>query len=267
MKKSVLLGLLSLTVCLFTACSSDNDEGGEPTPPTVSDKKISSMKTVWGGTGSNGSLATLSYDKQERVIYAKEVFTEKGETTISNTNYSYSNTSIEVRSNNSNGYSHSVIYTLDNNKRISKAVLTYNNHAETCEYIYDKNGQLVGITANGDNVISTFTLSWHNGNINTVIYSEKDIRNGKTTKTIDNYTYTNYPIKNLISVGVVEIPDYLDYILFMQGSFGAYPKNPVQSMKSSTDNSVYTLSYEIDSDGNITKITDSKNRSYTLTWK
>lgn len=266
MKKSVLLGLLSLTVCLFTACSSDNDEGGKTTLPTVSGKKIASIN--WGGEDSERGLTTLSYDKQERVISVKDVFTEKGETTISNTNYSYSNTSIEVRSNDSNGSSYSGIYTLDNNKRISKAVLTYDNHAETCEYIYDKNGQLVGITAkDGDNVTCTYTLSWHNGNINTVICSEKDILDGKRTKTIDNYTYTNYPIKNLISVGVVNIHDYLDYILFMQGSFGAYPKNPVQSMKSSIDNSVYTLNYEIDSDGDITKITDSKNRSYTLTWK
>ena len=267
MKKSVLLGLLSLTVCLFTACSSDNDEGGEPTPPTVSGKKISSVKSVWGGTDSDGSLTTLSYDKQGRVISVKDVFTEEGKTKTSNTNYSYSNTSIEVREIVSDGYSYSYNYTLDSNKRISKAVLTYNNHAETCEYTYDKNGQLVGITADGDNVTCTCTLSWHNGNINTVIYSEKEIPNGKTTKTIDNYTYTNYPIKNLIGLGVASIPDYLDYILFMQGYFGAYPKNPVQSMKSSTNNSVYTLSYEIDSDGNITKITDSKNRSYTLTWK
>lgn len=266
MKKSVLLGLLSLTVCLFTACSSDNDEGGKTTLPTVSGKKITSVNWWWG-EDSEGDLMTLSYDKQERVISVKEVSTEKGNTKTSNTNYSYSNTSIEVRSNESDGYSYSGIYTLDNNKRISKAVLTYNNHAETCEYTYDKNGQLVDITADGDNVTYTYTLSWHNGNINTVICSEKEIPNGKTTKTIDNYTYTNYPIKNLIGLGVVSIPDHLDYILFMQGYFGAYPKNPVQSRKSSIDNSVNTLNYEIDSDGNITKITDSKNRSCTLIWK
>lgn len=124
MKKSVLLGLLSLTVCLFTACSSDNDEGGEPTPPTVSGKKISSVKSVWGGNGSDGSLTTLSYDKQGRVISGKNVSTEKGETYTSNINYSYSNTSIEVREIVSDGYSCSYNYTLDSNKRISKALIT-----------------------------------------------------------------------------------------------------------------------------------------------
>lgn len=159
MKKSVLFSLLGLAVCLFTACSSDNNEGGEPTPPTVSGKKISSIKTVWGGEGSEeGSLITLSYDKQGRVISGKGVSTEEGETYTSNINYSYSNTSIEVRGIVSDGDSYSRNYTLDSNKRISKALITYKNHAETREYTYDENGQLVGITADEDNVTYPATL-------------------------------------------------------------------------------------------------------------
>ena len=264
MKKSVLLGLLSLTVCLFTACSSDNDEGGEPTPSTVSGKKISSVKSVWGGTDSDGSLTTLSYDKQGRVISGKNVSTEKGKTYTSNINYSYSNTSIEVREIVSDGYSCSYNYTLDSNKRISKALITNKNHAETCEYIYDERGQLVGISSNGE---YNYSLSWHNGNISTVV--ENETRNGRTSQSVENYTYTNYSTKNLIGIagrGVVGISDYLDSILFMQGYFGAYPKNTISTY--TRDNEpTETQKYEVDDQGYITKISVSDGDISTITWE
>ena len=267
MKKSVLLSLLGLAVCLFTACSSDNNEGGEPTPPTVSGKKISSVKAVWGGGGSeDGSLITLSYDKQGRVISVKGVYTEEGETYTSNFNYSYSNTSIEVRGIASDGYSYSCNYTLDSNKRISKAVRTYNNHAETCEYTYDENGQLVGITADEDNVTYTYTLSWHNGNISTVV--ENETRNGRTSQNIEKYTYTNYSTKNLIGIkgrGVVGIY-YLDPILFMQGYFGAYPKNTISTYTLNNE-PTETQKYEVDSQGYVTKISVSDGDTHTITWE
>lgn len=264
MKKSVLFSFLGLTVCLFTACSSDNDEGKEPTPPTVSGKKISSVKTVWGGEGSDGSLTTLSYDKQGKVISGKEVSTEKGETYTSNINYSYSNTSIEVKTISSDGYSYSYNYTLDSNKRISKALITYKNHAETCEYIYDEKGQLVGISSNGE---YSYTLSWHNGNISTVV--ETETQNGRTSQNIENYTYTNYSAKNLIGIegrGVVGISDYLDPILFMQGYFGAYPKNTISTYTRNNE-PTETQKYEVDSQGYITKISASDGDTYTITWE
>lgn len=272
MKKSVLLSLLGLAVCLFTACSSDNNEGGEPTPPTVSGKKISSIKTVWGGGGSEeGSLITLSYDKQGRVISGKSVSTTKGKTYTSNINYSYSNTSIEVREIVSDGYSYSCNYTynytLDSNKRISKALITYKNHAETGEYTYDENGQLVGITADEDNVTYTYTLSWHNGNISTVVGNET--RNGRTSQNIEKYTYTNYSTKNLIGIkgrGVVGISDYLDPILFMQGYFGAYPKNTISTYTLNNE-PTETQKYEVDSQGYITKISASDGDTHTITWE
>lgn len=265
MKKSVLLSLLGLAVCLFTACSSDNDEGGEPTPPTVSGKRISSVKTVWGGGGSEeGFLVTLSYDKQGRVAFVKDVYTRKGETNTSNINYSYSNTSIEVREIASAGYSYSYNYTLDSNKRISKALITYKNHAETCEYIYDEKGQLVGISSNGE---YSYTLSWHNGNISTVV--ETETRNGRTSQYIKNYTYTNYSAKNLIGIkgrGVVGISDYLDPILFMQGYFGAYPKNTISTYTRNNERTE-TQKYEVDSQGYVTKISASDRGTYTITWE
>lgn len=268
MKKSVLLGLLSLTACLFTACSSNNDEGGEPTPPTVSGKKISSVKSVWGGNGSVGSLTTFSYDKQGRVISFKAVFTEKGMTFTENCNYSYSNTSIEVRDiivsdGDSNSF-HSCNYTLDSNKRISKALITNNYHAEMCEYIYDERGQLVGISSNG---VYNYSLSWYNGNISTVV--ENETRNGRTSQSVENYTFTNYSTKNLIGMiveGVVGIPGHLDPILFMQGYFGAYPKNTISTCTRNNEPTV-TNKYEVDDQGYITKISVSNGYIYTITWK
>lgn len=264
MKKSVLLSLLGLAVCLFTACSSDNDEGEEPTPQTISGKKISSVKTVWGGEGSDGSFITLSYDKQGKVIFGKEVSTEKGETYTSNINYSYSNTSIEVKTIASDGYSYSYNYTLDSNKRISKALITYKNHAETCEYIYDEKGRLVGISSNGE---YSYTLSWHNGNVRTVV--ETETQNGRTSQNIENYTYTNYSAKNLIGIegrGVVGISNYLDPILFMQGYFGAYPKNTISTYTRNNE-PTETQKYEVDSQGYITKISASDGDTYTITWE
>lgn len=263
-KNTVLFSLLGLAVCLFTACSSDNDEGEEPIPPTVSGKKISSVKTVWGGEGSEGALITLSYDKQGKIISGKSVSTEKGETNTSNINYSYSNTSIEVREIASDGYSYSYNYTLDSNKRITKAQITYNNHAETCEYTYDENGQLVGISTDGE---YSYTLLWHNGNISTVI--ETYTQNGKTSKTIENYTYTNYSAKNLIGIdgrGVAGISDYLDPILFMQGYFGAYPKNTISTYTRNNE-PTETQKYEVDGQGYVTKISVSDGDTYTITWE
>lgn len=264
MKKSVLFSLLGLAVCLFTACSSDNDEGEEPTPPTASGKRISSVKIVWGDEGSDGSFITLSYDKQGKIISGKGVYTEKGETYTSNINYNYSNTSIEVREIASDGFSYSYNYTLDSNKRISKALITYNNHAETCEYIYDEKGQLVGISSNGE---YSYTLSWHNGNISTVV--ETETRNGRTSQTIENYTYTNYSTKNLIGIegrGVVGIPDYLDPILFMQGYFGVYPKNTISTYTRNNE-PTETQKYEVDGQGYITKISVSDGDICTFTWE
>lgn len=264
MKKSVLFSLLGLAVCLFTACSSDNDEGKEPTPPTVSGKKISSVKTVWGSEGSDGSFITLSYDKQGRVLSGKGVSTEKGETYTSNINYSYSNTSIEVREIASDGDSYSYNYTLDSNKRISKTLITYKNHAETCEYIYDENGQLVGISSNGE---YNYSLSWHNGNISTVI--ETETRNGRTSQNIEKYTYTNYSAKNLIGVGgrgVAGISDYLDPILFMQGYFGAYPKNTISTYTRNNE-PTETQKYEVDGQGYVTKISVSDGDTYIIAWE
>lgn len=262
MKKSVLLSLLGLAVCLFTACSSDNDEGKEPTPPTVSGKKISSVKTVWGGEGSDGSLTTLSYDKQGKVISVKDISTEKGETYTSNTNYSYSNTTIEVKENASSGDSYSYNYTLDDNKRISKAVVTYSNHAETCEYTYDGNGQLIGITTNGG---ENYSISWHDGNISTVVCTET--RNGITTQIIENYSYTTYLTKNLIGSFGVGMPDHVDAILFMQGYFGTYPKNTISTYTSSEYKSTFTNKYEVDNQGYVTKISRSDGDICTITWE
>ncbi len=264
MKKTVLLCLLGLAVCLFTACSSDNDEGEEPTPQTISGKKISSVKEVWGGEGSEGSLITLSYDKQGRVISGKSVSTEKGKTNTSNINYSYSDISIEVREIASDGYSYSYNYTLDDNKRISKAVVTYSNHAETCEYTYDGNGQLIGITTNGG---ENYSISWHNGNISTVV--ETETQNGRTSQYIENYTYTNYSAKNLIGIegrGVVGISDYLDPILFMQGYFGAYPKNTISTYTRNNE-PTETQKYQVDSQGYVTKISVSDGDTYIIAWE
>lgn len=262
MKKTVLLCLLGLAVCLFTACSSDNDEGEEPTPQTISGKKISSVKEVWGGEGSEGSLITLSYDKQGRVISGKSVSTEKGKTNTSNINYSYSDISIEVREIASDGYSYSYNYTLDDNKRISKAVVTYSNHAETCEYTYDGNGQLIGITTNGG---ENYSISWHNGNISTVV--ETETQNGRTSQYIENYTYTNYSAKNLIGSLGVGMPYHVDAILFMQGYFGAYPKNTISTYTSSEYKSTFTNKYEVDNQGYVTKISRSDGDICTFTWE
>uniref|UniRef100_A0AB33J2U9 DUF4595 domain-containing protein n=1 Tax=Prevotella sp. GTC17259 TaxID=3236795 RepID=A0AB33J2U9_9BACT len=263
MKKSVLFSLLGLAVCLFTACSSDNNEGEEPTPPTVSGKKISSVKTIWGGDGSDGTLITLSYDKQGRVNSIKDVSTEKGEIYTANANYNYSNTSIEVKENESGGDSYSYNYTLDDNKRISKAVVAHNNHAETCEYTYDGNGQLAGITTNGG---ENYSISWHNGNISTVVCTET--RNGKTSQSVENYTYTNYSTKNLIGIagrGVVGI-SYLDPVLFVQGYFGAYPKNTISTYTRNNE-PTETQKYEVDGQGYITKLSVSDGDISTITWE
>lgn len=259
MKKSVLFSLLGLAVCLFTACSSDNNEGGEPTPPTVSGKKISSVKYVWGGEGS--SLISLSYDKQGRVAFVKGVKTGTGETTTSNINYSYSNTSIEVREIASAGNFYSYNYTLDSNKRISKALIPYKNHAETCEYIYDEKGQLVGISSNGE---YSYTLSWHNGNISTIV--ETRTINGRTSQNIANYTYTNYSAKNLIGIGGIGVVGILDPILFMQGYFGAYPKNTISTYTRNNE-PTETQKYEVDSQGYVTKISVTDGYTYTITWE
>lgn len=262
MKKSVLLCLLGLAVCLFTACSSGNDEiTDNPNPPTVSGKRISSI------FGEGASAHDFTYDEQGRIISFKETFTEEGKTDSADNSYSYSNNSIAVRRIESDGFAYSYTYTLNSDKKVTKVLVTYGNSVETCEYAYDGNGQLVSISAN-DGSQYDYTLSWHNGNITTVVC--KETYRGNISQNIVNYTYTSNPTNGLIGIdnaGVASIPDHLDPILFMQGYFGAYPKKTVSTYKSSEDNSTITVKYEVNSQGYVTKLSKSNGESHTITWE
>lgn len=249
MKKSVLMGLLSLTVCLFTACSSDNDDSNNGNLNTSGEKLVGYTEKLVGIDGSDEHVIfqDFKYDAQGRLIKVTVIHATKASpysppfTTI--ITYSYSPNTIFKQSPEGN-----VNYTLANG-RIYKSVYSNRDQHEICEFTYDNTGQLTRVTSSNDGMTN---IIWENGNI---VYAD-----GST------FTYTDYPSKKFVSLDNLEycIPDGVEPILFQQGYFGKYPRNLVKTIQKGSKTINYT--YTFDSKGNVLTATNGWHKS-TCTWK
>ena len=263
MEKSVLLGLLGLTVCLFTACSSDNNDDNNSNNsknlPTPSGEKMIRF------TDSNGmTYSNFKYDSQDRLVsFDKGKGSKDAEIT-----YVYSSNFIKSIYSSQN-YESSTIYTLVDG-RITKAehfdydkvVREFSYDAKgqiekilDKRYDYGNNGQINSIPTEEDITIVT----WDNGNISNIDGS--------------SFTYTDYSIKNFIPFeedlfDCVPITLYgVDAYLLTQGYYGKCPRYLVKTVTFANGKS-HSYNYERDKNGNVVKVSIPGHR-YTaeFTWQ
>lgn len=260
MKKTVLLGLLSLTICLFTACSSDNDDKENNNGGGIN---LAGERLIGYSDNLGNVYSDFKYDDQERLISVIGAHTEHGTNSTDNflITYSYSENTIlkQLKGNRDNRKD---FYTLVNG-RVIKAVSSEDNRTNTYEFTYDHAGQLIRVSEGSDMT----NYVWENGNI---------ISDGEST-----YTYTDKPAKKFVVLEDLEycmpMPDGVDPVLFQQGYFGKYSHNLVKTAHSVTrhgdGNHYYTTPLEInctytfDSKGNVTKAKDSKGKEGVFTWE
>ena len=259
MKKTVLFGLLSFTMFLFTACSSDNDEkeinnGGGM---NLAGEKLDGFSDNEGNVYSD-----FKYDAQGRLISVTRSYTEPGTHSTYNylITYSYAESTIlSLLKGTGSHDNEKVLYTLVNG-RIIKAVRSQYDRTSTYEFTYDQLGQIIRVS-NGNDMTN---YVWENGNI---------ISDGEST-----FTYTDKPAKKFVVLEELEycmpIPHGVAPVLFQQGYFGKYPHNLVKTAHTvrSNYNGGYTpleinCTYTFDSKGNVTKAKDSQGREGVFTWK
>ena len=263
MKKTVLFGLLSFTMFLFTACSSDNDdkENNNGGGMNLARERLVGYSDTRGHVYSD-----FKYDDQGRLISITGARSEKGSHDTYNflITYSYAENTI-FRQLKASHYNIKNFYTLVNG-RVIKAVSSEDNRTRTYEFTYDHSGQLIRVSEGSDMT----NYVWENGNI---------ISNGEVI-----FTYTDKPSKKFVALEAglycMPIPDGVDPVLFQQGYFGKYPRNLVKTIHTVTHhyNGSYSYTtpselnstYTFDSKGNVTKAktaTESREGEFVLTWK
>lgn len=257
MKKTTLLGLLSLAVCLFTACSSDQNGEDEKTP----------MGGILTGFSDNEgkSYSDFKYDPLGRLtsVDKKSVITIDDQVISSkqeHITYTYAADCIQKEI--VGGHEPiKGIYTLTHGK-ITQAVIDHQGYNETYLFSYDSDDQLAVISGYGEG--GKTTVSWLNGNIDKVTI-EYD---GMDEKNVMTYTYTNYSAKGFIAFEdlgyCLPILYGVDPALFTQGFYGRTLRNLVET--ASTAGS-YFCNYTLDDKGRVIKIMDSKGYESLFTWK
>ena len=260
MKKKVLLGLLVCVVGLFSACSSDNNDDKKDGNTVVTGEKII------GFTDNKGNvLSDFQYDKQGRLVSVTlETNSDEGKKKNIIT-YKYSENLIEAQST-GDPKATSTFY-LKNGKIINSTFKA--EDVDIIKYTYDSNDQLSKVTTK-DNTIN---ISWQKGNITQIITQYKN------DNIIHKFVYTNHSAKNFIPLSELEdcIPviDSVDPILFMQGYYGKYVTNlvetaftnhtPILTPTDEVENITYT--YNLDNKGKVVKVTDNNGNIGNYTWK
>ena len=262
MKKTVLFGLLSFTMFLFTACSSDNDDKENNNGGGMN---LAGERLVGYSDNLGNVYSDFKYDAQGRLISVTEAYTDPKTRSTDNSpiTYIYSENTILILI----SYNSRKLYTLANG-RVIKAVSSEYDRTRTYEFTYDQLGQIIRVS-DGSNMTN---YVWENGNI---------ISDGETV-----YTYTDKPAKKFVVLEDLEhcmpIPNGVDPVLFQQGYFGKYPRNLVKTAHSVTHhyNGSYSYTtpleinctYTFDSKGNVTKAKEfkakeSEGQEGVFTWK
>ena len=261
MKKIVLFVLLSFGMCLFTACSSDNDD---KEINNAGGMNLAGEKLVGFSDNEGNAYSDFKYDAQGRLISVTRGYTDTNSETHFTYDhlitYSYAENTILYLSKGTGSHDNEkVLYTLVNG-RIIKAVRSQYDRTSTYEFTYDQLGQIIRVS-NGNDMTNYI---WENGNI---------ISDGEST-----FTYTDKPAKKFVVLEELEycmpMPDGVDPVLFQQGYFGKYPHNLVKTAHTvgNNHNGGYTpleinCTYTFDSKGNVTKAKDSQGREGVFTWK
>ena len=260
MKKTILLGLLTCTLSVFTACSSDNNNEKNSEKQVLTGEKITSFT-------ENGEASTtnIHYDMLGRVVsVTQESTTNDGKKKFFIT-YKYYEHRIEAQTSGSKDAS--AVFLLKDG-RITNSTLT-GEESNTAECIYDDNNQLIKVYTKDNNT----NIDWKNGNIEEINYSLGYHKHFK------QFVYSPRSAKNFIALGELEgcIPaiDGVDPILFMQGYYGKFVNNLVEN--AFTDNKPrptptdeienITYTYTLNNKGKVVKVTDNKGNIGNYTWK
>ena len=260
MKKTLLLGLLTCVLGLFTACSSDKNDDNNGGNIIITGEKIA------GFTDNHGTvISNIQYDKQGRLVSVTlETNSDEGKEKNIIT-YKYSENLIEAQST-GNQKATSTFYL--KNGKITNSTLK-GEDSDVVECIYDSNNQLTKVITQDNST----NISWQKGNITQLSTQSKNY------SIITKFVYTNHSAKNFIALSELEgcIPaiDGVDPILFMQGYYGKFVNNLVENaftdnkpMPTPTDeieNITYT--YTLNNKGKVVKVTDNKGNIGNYTWK
>ena len=260
MKKTILLGLLTCTLSVFTACSSDNNNEKNSEKPVLTGEKITSFT-------ENGEASTtnIHYDMLGRVVsVTQESTTNDGKKKFFIT-YKYYEHRIEAHTSGSKDAS--AVFLLKDG-RITNSTLT-GEESNTAECIYDDNNQLIKVYTKDNST----NIDWKNGNIEEINYSlgyEKHFK---------QFVYSPRSAKNFIALGELEdcVPaiDGVDPILFMQGYYGKFINNLVEEVYSYNSFSITSTfrnldaayTYTLDNNGKVVNATDNKGNIGNYTWK
>ena len=260
MKKTLLLGLLTCVLGLFTACSSDKNDDNNGGTIIITGEKIA------GFTDNHGTvISNIQYDKQGRLVSAtiEEIDDNKKEKSV--LTYTYSNNQIQAQS---TGDRETVSTFYLKNGKITNSTLK-GNDSDVVECIYDSNDQLTKVITKDNST----NISWQKGNITQLSTQSKNY------SIITKFVYTNHSAKNFIALSELEdcIPaiDGIDPILFMQGYYGKFVNNlvenaftdnkPIPTPTDEIENITYT--YTLNNKGKVVKVTDNKGNIGNYTWK
>lgn len=239
MKKLFLIVAAMFVAVSFSACSDDDENGGGSNTSIVS-------QIIQQNEGSEPFVWKFEYDAQGRIakIYSDDF----------STLFSYATGRVEITER-YDGEDYIYSATLNGQGYI----VTLNDiDGSTSNYSYDKNGYLSKLTWGDD---GNLQCTWNNGNL------VNEHRTGSDPMEY-NYEYTNYPAKQNIDIFAfvygychVDDPEYL-------GVGGLLGKKNAHLIKSSTSQSEahVTFSYELDGNGNPTKVTKT-SESETTTYK
>ena len=260
MKKTLLLGLLTCVLGLFTACSSDKNDDNNGGTIIITGEKIAgftdNVRTI---------IYNIQYDKQGRLVSAtiEKIGANKEKKSV--LTYTYSNNQIQAQS---TGDREAVSTFYLKNGKITNSTLK-GDDSDVVECIYDSNDQLTNVITKDNST----NISWQKGNITQLSTQSKNY------SIITKFVYTNHSAKNFITLSELEdcIPaiDGVDPILFMQGYYGKFVNNLVEN--AFTDNKPIptptdevediTYTYTLDNKGKVVKVTDNNGNIRSYTWK
>lgn len=237
MKKLFLIMAAMFAAVSFSACS-DDDENGEGSNTSIVSQIIEQhedgVTLIW----------KFDYDNQGRIAkISSDDFT---------TLFSYAVGEVEITER-YDGEDHIYSATLNGQGYIA----TLNDRGHTVNYSYDKNGYLSKLTWYDGELQCT----WNNGDL---------INEHLTGSYLDyNYGYTNYPAKQNIDIFAfvygyahVDDPEFI-------GAVGLVGRKNAHLIKSfaSRDGGDMSFDYELDGNGNPTKVTNMASQYKTTIYK
>ena len=231
MKKNFIL-MLALSLLVFTSCSKDDDEEGNP-----KGKQVSKMTTIEIVIEEESHTSLFEYDEKGRITKKTDYEIDNSEDISSVHRYTYGDDVITHKYERKNENDYITTYHLKDGL-ITHSIEEVGNWNEDIVYTYNDKKELIKDVKNGND---TSNYIWKDGNIT----SDNDNMCNRT------YIYSTIEEKN--QTYLFDPILYVDDILYAQGYFGARNKNLVvnQKYEHGTNIHEYKHEYELDKEGYI----------------